>query len=75
MSVWVVITDTPPVYKHSMISDKVEGNGEGVDSKASCLLSYTLRFVSLTGFSRRGNPMEVIDDCTNFFFDIPPRTL
>ncbi len=28
------------------------GNGEGVDSKASSLLSYTLRFVSLVGLDR-----------------------
>ena len=27
------------------------------------------------GFCRRGNPMEVIDDCTVFFFGILPRTL
>jgi hypothetical protein len=27
------------------------------------------------GFCRRGNPMEVIDDCTVFFLDILPHTL
>jgi hypothetical protein len=50
MTVWVVITDAPwAVYMR--VSEEV-GDGEGTDSDALSLLSYTLRYVSLTDLYR-----------------------
>ena len=42
MSGWVEITDTP-VY----MCEGGRGDGEGVDSEALSLLSYTLKYISL----------------------------
>jgi hypothetical protein len=48
MSVWVVITDTP-VY---MCYYGEEEDGEGTVSESLSLLSYTLRYVSLSDLDR-----------------------
>ena len=50
MSVWVTIT---VMYLCTCVREE-RGDGESVDSEALSLLSYTLRYVRLTGLGRHG---------------------
>ena len=51
MTVWFEITDAPWAL-YMRVSEEVR-DGEGTDSDALSLLSYTLRYVSLTDVSRK----------------------